>query len=360
MGFFLITQKGSENMVIVYDLNMKPAAALENSFNEGYDQVMNELWTAQFSLPANDPKNVECQPFRFAEFFDGKERIDLFRILPYKHEKNSEGITKTYQCEHVLGTLIDDILFQYHQTTNLSPADTVSFILSKQTTIRWQLGTVDFTDLYSYKWENENLLSGLFSIPKAYTDEYMWTWNTDTYPWTLNLIRPSNQVSAYIRYRKNLVGISKVEDPTYIRTRLYALGYGEGINQLTIESVNGGIPYIDADTKDTYGIIADFYIDKTEENPTTLKAKTQALIEQIKIPRVTCSVNAADIWQITQDSTDKFMLSAVVQAYDDESGIEFTQRVVKRSKSNYSENPGDIKLEIANKVLDISDTTTGL
>jgi phage minor structural protein len=45
-----------------------------------------------------------------------------------------------------------------------------------------------------------------------------------------------------------MVGIEKDEDPTEIITRLYPLGYGEGVNQLTISSVNNGVPYIDADT----------------------------------------------------------------------------------------------------------------
>ena len=36
--------------------------------------------TAHFSLPADDPKVVECQPLRFVEIFDGNERVDLFRV----------------------------------------------------------------------------------------------------------------------------------------------------------------------------------------------------------------------------------------------------------------------------------------
>ena len=107
------------------------------------------------------------------------------------------------------------------------------------------------------------------SIIKPYTEDYMFTWDTSVYPWVLNLIKPSNEISAYIRYKKNLIGITKDEDPTDIVTRYYSLGYGEGDNQLTIESVNGGVPYVDADSEtiEKYGIIADFYIDKSEENP---------------------------------------------------------------------------------------------
>lgn len=348
-------------MIKLYDLNMNLVAVLQNAYGISYEKRMNELWTASFSLPADDPKNAECLPFRFVEIFDGDERVELFRILPSKFGKSGDGLTMTYQCEHVLSTLLDDILFQYHQASNLSPANTLAYILSKQTTQRWAVGTVDFTALYEYKWENENLLSALFSIPKAYSEEYIWTWDTTVTPWRLNLVRPPSEISAYIRYGKNLIGIEKDEDPTYVITRLYPLGYGEGVNQLTIKDVNGGVPYIDADTINIYGVIAATFIDKTEENPATLKAKALAELEKAKIPRVSYSVNAADIYQITKDPIDRFRdPGALVQVYDEESGLEFTARVVTVNKSNIDSNPGDIKIEISNKVLDITDTTTSL
>jgi len=333
---------------------------LQNAFDIGYEQKLNELYTAKFSLPADDPKSLDCLPFNFVEIYENGERVDLFRILPTKQAKDAEGLIKTYQCEHVLGTLLDDLLFQYHQTTNLSPSNTIQYILNHQNTVRWQLGYVDFTDIFSYKWENENLLSALFSIPQPYSGDYQWTWDTSIYPWRLNLISPSSEVSAYIRYRKNLIGIEKEVDPTKIRTRLYCLGYGEGDNQLTIKSVNSNKPYVEADTFSLYGIISDFYIDKTEENPVTLKAKAQAALEKIKVPQITYKVKAADIYQITEDSIDKFTIGNVVQVYDDESNIEFAARIVSLSRDNITESPWDVELEISNKALTISDSITSL
>jgi phage minor structural protein len=144
----------------VYDLNLNLVAILENAFNIGYEKRLNELWTAHFSLPANDPKNAECLPLRFVEIFDGDERVELFRILPSKFGKSGDGLTMTYQCEHVLSTLLDDILFQYHQTSNLSPANTLAYILSKQTTQRWAVGTVNLT-INDESYENIKVRPGL-------------------------------------------------------------------------------------------------------------------------------------------------------------------------------------------------------
>lgn len=38
-------------------------------------------------------------------------------------------------------------------------------------------------------------------------------------------------IAAYVRYRKNLRGIVREADPTQLCTKIYALGYGEGMNQ---------------------------------------------------------------------------------------------------------------------------------
>ena len=344
--------------VVVYDESMKPAAVLQNAFDVGYEQRYNELWQAWFSLPVSDLKTAECKAFRFVELWEGDERVDLFRIMPAGIKKAADGATISYKCEHVMGTLIDDVLFQYHQTDNLSPANTISYILGKQTNVLWQLGTVDFTDLFGYKWENENLLSAIYSVPATYSGEYMWTWDTSVSPWKLNLVQPSTEVLARILYRKNLVGIEKDEDPTGLITRIFALGYGEGINQLTIKDVNGGLPYIDADTIAAYGVKSYIHVDLTEENASTLKAKAIAILEANKNPKITYAVSAADLWQITKDNLDKFVNGGLVNANDSETEIEFNARVKVRRKNNCVVDPGNVDLEIGNAVLTIADFNT--
>lgn len=350
-------------MIKVYDYSVStsnPVAILSNAFDIGYEKRLNEIWIAQFTLPADDPKNTECLAFRYVEIFDGAERVDLFRILPSKFAKNSDGKTRTYQCEHVLSTLLDDIMFQYHQRTGYSITQNISFILAAQTTAKWQIGTVDFIDTIDYKWENENLLSGLFSIPKALSGPHQWTWDTETYPWTLNLIEPPTTATARILSKKNLIDLTEDDDPSYIVTRLYPLGYGEGVNQLTIASVNGGVPYIDADTVATYGVIAAPFIDKAEESAATLLAKAQAYLETIKIPRKTYEVNGADIYSITGETLDRIRDPGIMIAVYDEDIVAFTARIVSVSKVDLTGAPGSIKVQISNKLLDSADTTTSI
>ena len=341
-------------MIKVYDQDRKLVAILENAFNIGYSKRLNELWTAYFSLPANDTKNVECRPYRYVEIFDNGERVELFRIIPSVLGKSNTAI-KTYQCEHVLATLIDDVLFQYHEIGGISifTNQVLQYILNRQVVKRWVLGQIAFQRQFLYKWENENLLGAVFSVTKPFIEKHQWTFNTNTYPWTLNLVPIDTAEKSYIRYKKNLIGITKEEDPTQLCTRLYCLGYGEGINQLTIKDVNGGVPYLE-DFSYTNQVISRIFVDRRYESTETLKARGQALLEELKYPRISYTVDAADISKITKDNIDKFEQGTTVKVIDEEIGETFSAVVVGVEKPDVTGSPWDVKITIANKPQDIA------
>lgn len=96
----------------IYDRDMHRLAYLENAMSVSYTLELNSLWTASFSLPAEDPKNQYCQPLNFVELYDGVERIDLFRIIGEDLTRSDDSVT-VYSCEHALATLLNDVLFQY-------------------------------------------------------------------------------------------------------------------------------------------------------------------------------------------------------------------------------------------------------
>ena len=163
-------------------------------------------------------------------------------------------------------------MFQYHQIGNIG-VGTVSvlrYIIDHQLTTRWQLRNCDFDRRFEYKWENENLLSALFSVPQPFNEDYRWEFDTTGTTWRLDLKRLPTQFVADIIYKKNMVEIKKEVDPSTIVTRLYCLGYGEGDNQLNICSVNGGIPYLEANTS-TYGIKSVFLVDRRFESAENVK-----------------------------------------------------------------------------------------
>jgi len=351
-----------DNIIRVYDREMTKLAYLENAYGIGYEMPLNELWMAHFSLPADDPKNIYCQPFHYVEIYDGRERIELFRIMPSTLTRNTQGDI-VYQCEHVLATLLDDVLFKYHQVGNIGvgTVTVLRYILDRQLEKRWQLGTCDFDRRFEYKWENENLLAALFSVPQPFNEGYRWEFDTTGSIWRLNLKRLPSEFKADITYKKNMTEIQKEVDPTTIVTRLYCLGYGEGDNQLGIESVNGGIPYLESNGQTTtWGIKSSILVDRRFENPETLKAYGQALLDQLKHPYKSYTVSAVDLYRKSPEKYEKFFPGDIVRIIDKEDGIIEDLPIVRVSKSDITGNPGDIQIEIANKSRDIAGSISEL
>lgn len=349
--------------IIIYDKDMRKVAYLENAFAIGYEMPFNGLYRAQFSLPINDPKTAECLPMRYVEIYDGRERVELFRILPQTANRSGQGPNVTYTCEHVLATLLDDVMFQYHTIGNLGvyTTDVLTYILSKQSVTRWQLGDIQFNHQFEYNWENENLMNALFSVPKPFTDTYQWTYDTTVFPWRISLVRPSDDVVAYIRYGTNMQGWTKKVDPSNLCTRLYGLGQGEGVNQLTFADINGGVPYIeDAEAIAKYGVIARIFADTRFEYQETLLSRCQALLEELKNPRVIYTVAATEIHRLTGQDIYKFRVGAVIRVQDKAMGEDFRARIVKVSKPDLYGKPGDVELEIANRNQDVATTIADL
>lgn len=353
-------------MLKLYNKKLQLKAYLENAFKISYEQQFNAIWTAAFSLPLNDSKDNEISAFDFLELFDNGKRIGMFRILPKETVKNENTKTVTYKCEHVLATLLSDVLFRYHQLSNYTTKQVLEYLLSQQEVKHWRLGKCDFVRYFHYSWEHENTILGpVFSVPKPFDEPHAWTWDDsiENYPWTLNLEEASNEITGEIRYRKNLKGIRKEEDPTDIITRIYPLGYGEGVNQLDITKVNPTKKeYIEAPKHiiDKYGIHKYIWADKRFENVDTLFSSGQALLNKKCIPKVSYSVESIDYELIDPYKLEKYEVGKLIRINDEELGIEVDVRLMKKGKSDVTGKPLDMSLEIGDPIEDLGTTQADL
>jgi phage minor structural protein len=350
---------------ILYDTDLTKIAYLDNALSIGYEKNYNGIWTAKFSLPADDSKNNLCQAMRFVKIFEGVDgsEVGLFRISSQDTIRTKGEIFITYYLEHVLITLMDSLLYRYHEIggTGTYTTEVLQYIIDAQDTTNWRLGTVDYARQFQYSWENENLLAALFSVPKPFDADYRWTWSTTTHPWTLNLLTASTTTGPQIRAGRNLEGITYTEDSTNLCTKLYALGQGEGVNQLGIEESNPtGEAYIEADTIGTYGTITRVWVDRRYEHHETLYNAAVAMLEDLKEPRVEVAVNAIDLYKLTSANVDRFSLGRQVKIIDTDLGIEHDSRVIKLAKPNVNGDPGNLQIEIANHPQDIAGTIADL
>lgn len=342
-------------MIELFDQNLKKVAVLQNAFNRREKRPLNAVGSFSFSLPENDPKNDLCQPFHYVRP-DGGE---LYRIITPGGVLNGAGEC-SYTCEHVIATLIDDVMFGAHIVGNLGvfTADSIRYVLSLQSTTRWVLDRCDFSRQFEYGWENENLLAALYSIPNRLESPYMWQFDTRVYPWRLSLVEidVSRSPQFYVRAGKNLLQRSFTKETQEVCTRLYCLGYGEGVNQLTIKDVNGGLPYLQSPQEyiDKYGLISRIWVDRRFEDATSLLERGRALLREYQEPRYSIDVDVADLYELTGADYDLAEVGRVVKLVEDDITTYITG--VERDLDR----PGDMRLTLATRPTDVAETIADL
>lgn len=347
-------------MIKILDLQRNVTAILENAHSIGYEKINNQIWGANFTLPLKDKKNKKVKLLQYVQIYDDEEYIGLFRIIPKRTTKNESTQEITYECEHVLATLLGNTLFKYHQLSNYKTVDVLQYLINQQKTKHWKLGRVDFVRYFHYSWENENLLSALFSVPEAFDEQYRWTWDTTSYPWTLNLIRPETEPTGVIRETHNLIGFTIEENPNSLWNRIYPLGSGEGVNQLDIKKLNNGIPYVeDTASIAEYGLYEYTWADTRFEDAASLKATAEGLLKKWKEPIISWQVSAADLSKLTGKKLDELKEGKVVRLYLDDYPTTDV-RILKETKPDTTGSPWDIQLEIGNLTDDLGTTNADL
>ncbi len=342
---------------ILYDEAMRPIGMLANAMDVGYALKWNNLSTAWLTLPKDDPMNDRMRMHRPVAIFDGDEKVGLFRVIASpRSDLTGADASIRYDLEHVIATLADDFLPGYHEFggEELPITDAIHYLLNRQHVKRWQLGRCAFHTFFQYKWENETLLAALFSVATPLAAPYTWVFDTETTPWTLHLDAADDTPGAELRYRRNLEKIQREVDATQLCTRLYCLGYGEGINQLTIEKVNGGLAYLDADTQDVWGVKSMPFIDKKIEDAGLLLAAGRQVLEKVKHPRVAYRAKAIDLFRATGRRWDKFLPGKLARVT--EGGVELTERIVEMKKPDVDGDPGEMEIQIDSKIEDASDS----
>jgi phage minor structural protein len=349
---------------MVMNLNREYTAILENAYDVGYEKIENEIGSIEFSMPLYDTKNSMIQTLQYVELTDNEdEYIGLYRVMPSTIQKDKSNYTIKYTAMHVLGTLLDSVLFGYHELVNRTTKDVINYVLGKQKTKHWVLKKCDFTRYFSYAWENENgLADALFSIPAAFDEDYIWQWNTQVYPFELSLVKPPTEPVCRIQEGYNMEGFEIETDPNNLVNRVYPLGAGEGVNQLNINSVNKNVPYVeDAASIKKYGLIEYVWVDQRFTIAQALKDNAINMLKKWSIPKVSWKVTAADLIKLTDSplEIDRLRQGTVVMINTNEYGS-FNLRIKKEAKTDVFGAPHELDLELGNLKDDINTTMSDL
>lgn len=336
----------------LYDQDRQKIAVLQNAFDIDETQQLNNIYYMTFTIPADDLKCKLIEPFDYIRW---NEKNQLYRIVKRSFE-HTETDTITCESEHVISMLCNDVLYGTHTYGGgkVKTSDVINFLLSKQKKKNWVLGGCDFDRRFEYTWKHENILNALFSIPKEFDEDYMWDYDTTVYPWRLYLKKLDHTIDPeyYIRAKRNLISNTEDFDYTGIYTRIYPLGNEteDGAN-LTIKSVNKGVPYIQASKEyiDKYGLIEAVLIDNRFENPETLKAYAEAVLRNSVEPGVSRSFNVVDLYPLTNDPIDNVRVGSFARLTEDKTNVYITKT------TRILDDPGNLSIELSTKSYKVSD-----
>jgi phage minor structural protein len=366
--------------LVVKDQDNRELGILDKAYNVSVKRTVNEVWTASFSLPRDDPKNELCSHFNYIDITSPSDRyMGLYRIMPAETRISASEESITYRCEHVLSTLLDDVMEGYHDFPGYNTEYVLQSILNLQEEKRWELGEVEFERFFHYSFENENgLLAPILSVPEAFDVPYEFTFDTTVFPWRLNLVRPDNEVKAEIRWGKDMIDFSEVSDPTNIVNYIIPKGAGEGVNQLTIEAVNDGERFLkdDASIRE-WGTKKYIWIDERFEDAESLKSNAQSLLNQWKIPKISFDVNTVDLSVLEEDNDHRYFIAhdqtiegaKTIKALQRPlNGItriiandkEYEARILSEDIPDLLEQEYNVNYEINNKVDDLATSQTNI
>lgn len=340
----------------VYDLTRKKTAVLQNAFDIVETHELNQIYSLSFTISAEDEKVKFLQPRHYIRWGDTGE---LYRIKTPKYSE-SDTSTITYECEHVITTLCDNIMFGSFNMggAGIYTSNVITALLNKQTDKNWRLGTCAFRRQFEYLWEQENLLNALYSIPREFSTPYMWTFDTVNYPWTINLVEINTSINPqyYLRAKSNILAAGSSADYANVCTRIYPLGYGEGVNQLNIKSVNNGVPYLQSPSTytDKYGIVEKVLVDRRFENAESLKAYAQSMLDVYQEPTMSRSFDVTDLYPLTRQSWDEAEVGRICRMTQDNTTAYITKTIRQLDKA------GSLQIDLSTKATDIASNVADL
>lgn len=335
----------------IYDVNLNRIGELRTAKITDLKKKQTPFSTVTVTVPVQDIGSFGYR--QFVELFDAAgERIDIFRVTGIPDKKYAPSGMVKLTCDHALCTLKDGLIPGYHQfggtTQDLRGA--VEAVLAFQSVRHWVLDRCEYDTHHEYGICDEKPYTALTMLLEPLEDPIIVT-DTSTYPWKLSILKMTDEDASELRFSRNMEEITEIIQEADFATRLYPRGYGEGVNQLTIRDVNGGVEYIEAPqaVRDLWGEVSLPYIDTTITDAATLKAKCEVALAICQNPHVSYEVSAVDLSMLTGEPMDSFYEGRMVRMIYKDYGLTVRTRVTEIHKPDPIEKPGEVKLTLSSQ-----------
>ena len=243
----------------------------------------------------------------------------------YVKTKRTDYVTgiKTYNLAHCWQMLDEMVIFgeitpatMGGSETEVSPTAAINYLLGRQTTQLFTLGTCCATTAQGWKFQNSDIRSDLQAVADTVLD-CEWVFSMDALPWTVSLAQIPTTATMEMRMNRNLSTLSISLDRSDMYTRVYPVGNKD-------LHISGD--YIDRNTA-TWGIISKVITDNSIDSEGQLRAWATKMLKRNADPVVNVRISGMELSQATGESLDTLIVGQVCRVPLPEYGTTVTERI---------------------------------
>lgn len=252
------------------DMELEPLSSAELELQPG-DSIPERSWVAVFTA------------YGLAGIFRSKPQRDRY----------GERST-TVSLVHGATELNDYLTGKTDEDVQSAANTAIQTIFSAYHGSLWTLGTVSPTASVVYGLNNSGVLDALVDLMEQLPG-YMVTFDQTVTPWTVNIVPRPSEVTAEGRLSRNIQSVEISRDDSSLCTKVY---YGENNSYVQ-----------DSTAVQKYGVI-EHRISDSGYTDVQLAAMAQAYLDSHKAPKLSVSISAIDLSQITGEPLDQIALGA--------------------------------------------------
>ena len=319
-------------------------AVLENSFDLRIFKRLNSEYICSFRMPYTDEK---VQYIEEENYIKVNGQLFIIRVAEKQMTERGEFLMFV-EAEHVYYELLNTFI----ESATFTDASASTALTSLLDGTRFTGSAVSVSGTKTFDVQKKNPIYGINEIMTRYDCELKRdNFDVDLLP----EVGSNNGVS--FRYRKNMRGISRRVDSKNVITRLYVYGKDE----LTIESVNGGIKYLDSANINLYPVPKEHFITFSEiSDPTELKAAGEDFLITVDEPLVSYECSVLELKRAIgwEDDFETFDEGDTVGIYNEDLNIAVSARIIEYEE--WPNSPERSAVKLANFQKDMEDLNVKL
>ena len=336
--------KSVSNGVLAEAGRLNPVGALGITLN------MLPVHRVTMTLAEND---LPLAMHDLVEVYNHKGSVGIYRVTKIPH---TIGKNRKYELSHGLDVLSDatfDMIEEYKGTVAGMLAKIIDAQTQKIGGVKyWQLGTCADPNPWNKDIKYDNLMDCLTEIARK-EEDYMFTFDQSTFPWTLNFVARDNDVLSEFRLNRNTEKCVITEDDADLCTRLYLSvtsetnddeGHGTYIDE-------GYFTYNDTTAQSDFGVVCKTAGVNQEDfaSQAALEAWVAAYFGRHNKPGVQITIDGVELNKLTGESIDEVHLARICRVALPEYSCTFNERIVSVNYPDALRKPTYVRNSLANK-----------